>query len=326
MAPPRDPEDERTDPNLDEIEPEAPSPTAPPVETPQLFPLTRDVAARGARVRFVEIGEGPPVLMIHGYLANHATWDHLLDSFGTRFRTIAPDLPGFGDSEKPSPSRYAYNADAFAESLVDLVAALGLGRVAVCGHDLGGSVALTMAARHPSIVQRLVLVDPLVYPHRTDVYSRVATTPIVGPITFKQLSGRGLFTRYFKSRNYAAPEAAPAGKVDRFFEHFNAPAARESAYATLESLDDTRTLVALLPRVSVPTLVFWGRHDRLLPLDHGRRLVRELPNATLEILEAGHSPHEERAAEFEAKATAFLSGTPKTRGRTTAPSKRRERP
>ncbi|HEX7667160.1 MAG TPA: alpha/beta hydrolase, partial [Polyangiaceae bacterium] len=236
MAAPRDPDDERSDANLEEIEHDAPSPTIPPVEPQRIFPLTRDVAARGARVRFVEIGEGPPVLMIHGYLANHAAWDHLLDSFGKRFRTIAPDLPGFGDSEKPSPSRYAYNADAFAESLVDLVAALGLGRVAVVGHDLGGSVALTMAARHPSIVQRLVLVDPLVYPHQADVYSRVATTPVVGPITFKQLSGRGIFTRYFKGRNYATPEAAPHGKVDRFFEHFNAPAARESAYATLESL------------------------------------------------------------------------------------------
>lgn len=286
--------------------------------------VTRDVAARGARVRFVESGEGRPVLLIHGFLGSHASWDDAGDLLAPYFRTIAPDLPGFGESEKPPAARYKYDADAFAESLVDLVAALDLGRVAVIGHDVGGSVALTMAARHPAVVERLVLVSPIVYPYKPDLYSRLATTPIVGPIAFKQLSGPGIFGRYFRRRSYASPDRAPAGRVESLFEAFNAPAAREAAYATLESLADTRTLVALLPRVQAPTLVVWGRNDRLLPLDHGRRLVRELPNPSLEILDAGHSPHEEAPAELADKARHFLHGALKARGRT--PTSRRKSP
>ena len=147
MAAPRDPDDERSDANLEEIEHDAPSPTIPPVEPQRIFPLTRDVAARGARVRFVEIGEGPPVLMIHGYLANHAAWDHLLDSFGKRFRTIAPDLPGFGDSEKPSPSRYAYNADAFADFAprIDDGSAVGVARPTTAAAAASVATATTPA-------------------------------------------------------------------------------------------------------------------------------------------------------------------------------------
>ena len=285
-------------------------------ESPRRSILTRDVAARGARVRFVETGDGPPLLLIHGYLGSHSAWDEAVDGLSPHFRTIAPDLPGFGESEKPPAARYPYNVDVFAESLVDLVAALDLGRIAVCGHDLGGAVALMMAARHPSVVERLVLVDPIVYPHKADLFSRLALAPIVGPIAFKQLAGPGIFGAFFRRRSYATSEGAPAEKVPRLFEAFNAPAAREAAYATLESLADTRTLVALLPRVHAPALVVWGRNDRLLPLEHGRRLARELPNARLEIVEAGHSPHEEAAGAFAEAARAFLVGGLRTRATT----------
>ena len=278
-----------------------------PGDSPRRSIFTRDVAARGARVRFVETGDGPPLLLVHGYLGSHSVWDDAVDGLSAHFRTLAPDLPGFGDSEKPPAARYPYNVDAFAESLADLVAALDLGRVAVCGHDLGGAVALMMAARHPAMVERLVLVDPIVYPHKPDLYARLAATPLLGPLAFKQLSGRGIFGRYFQRRSYATPNAVPPARIDMLFDAFNAPAAREAAYATLQSLADTRTLVALLPRVHAPSLVVWGRNDRLLPASHGRRLSRELPNARLEILDAGHSPHEEQPAIFAKIAREFLA-------------------
>ena len=81
-------------------------------------------------------------------------------------------FPGFGASEKPDPQRYAYGWDAFADSIADLVAGLGLGRVHVCGHAMGGGVALALAARHPALVHKLVLVDALVYPIDEHVLER----------------------------------------------------------------------------------------------------------------------------------------------------------
>jgi len=272
----------------------------------KLQPVTRDVSARGARMRFVEAGSGPPLLLVHGYLASRLTWDDVLPVLARDFRLIVPDLPGFGESEKPPPARYPYTFDAFAESLVDLVAALGLSRVSLCGHSMGGAIALTLAANHPDVVDKLILVGPTVYPSGPDAVSRLAMVPVVGAVLFKQLYGRALFRSYFRQRVYGAAATIPWQRVDQLYELFNAPAAREAAYATMLSMLDTRPLVAKIPRVTAPTLVGWGRADRSYPVAHGRRLARELRSARFEVFECGHSPAEECPDAFADIARSFL--------------------
>jgi pimeloyl-ACP methyl ester carboxylesterase len=267
----------------------------------------RDVTAGGARVRFVEAGDGHPLLLIHGYLSSRLVWDDVLPGLATKFRVIVPDLPGFGDSEKPPPARYAYGFQAFAESLVDVIAALDLGRISVCGHGMGGGVALMLAARHPAMVENLLLVDPIVYPHKAHMLARIAGVPVVGPIAFKQFCGRTMFNRHFKERVYGAESKIPWTRVDHLFHLFNVPAAREAACATTRAIGDTRPLVALLPRVTAPTLVTWGRSDRATPVAHGRRLARELQNARFEVFECGHSPPEECPDAFVEVVCDFLA-------------------
>ena len=262
-------------------------------------PTTRDVAARGARIRFTEAGSGPPLVLVHDYLASRLAWEAVQPKLATRFRVIVPDLPGFGESEKPAPGRYRYSFDGFAESIVDLLAAIGLGRVSVCGHAMGGGVALTLAATHPHLVDKLVLVNALVYPPRQDPLSRIAGLPVIGPLVFKQLYGRMLFRTRF--------DGASSRHVDRLFEIFDVPAAREAAYATMLSMLDTRPLTASVPRVTAPTLVAWGRSHRASPLEQGRRLARELGGARFEVFDCGSSPAEECPEAFASAVTAFLA-------------------
>lgn len=268
---------------------------------------TRDVSARGARVRFVEAGSGPPLLLVHGYLWSRVVWDDVVPRLSRAFRVIAPDLPGCGDSEKPPPGRYPYGFEAFSESLADLIAALGLGRVSVCGHSMGGAIALTLAANHPDLVDKLILVDPVVYPSRSGAMTRVATIPVLGPLVFKQIYGRAMFRKFFRENVYASEGSIPSARIERLFETFNLPAAREAAYATMMATLDTRGLVASIPRVTAKTLVVWGRADRSVPVAHGRRLARELGRARFEVLECGHSPAEECPDAFVDVATAFLT-------------------
>jgi pimeloyl-ACP methyl ester carboxylesterase len=267
---------------------------------------TRDVAARGARIRFVEAGDGPPLVLLHDYLASRAAWDDVLPGLATRFRVIAPDLPGFGESEKPPPSRYRYDFDAFCESLADLVAALGLGRVSLCGHAMGGAVALTVAATYAHVVDKLVLVNPLVYPPRPDTLSRIAGLPILGPVVFKQLYGRSLFRSRFLE-GAATNDGAASRRVDHFFDLFDVPAAREAAYATMHAMLDTRPLTASVPRVKAPTLVAWGRTNRAAPVEQGRRLARELGGARFEVFDCGRSPAEECPEAFTSAVVSFLA-------------------
>ena len=280
--------------------------------------LARDVSARAARIRFVEAGSGPPLVLLHDGLASHETFLATLAHLSPSFRVIAPDLPGFGASEKPDPQRFAYGWDAFADSVADLVAGLGLGRVHVGGHAMGGGVALALAARHPALVHKLVLVDALVYPTDEHVLDRAGRVPVVGGLLWRQLMGHALFRTYVEGSVYSGCTEVPEGRVDAFFASFNAPAARQAAHATIVAKADTRPLVARLPRVTAESLVVWGRDDRMAPVEHGRRLARAL-KGRFEVLECGRCPPDEQPEAFAAIVASFLqSGGPSCR----APSSR----
>ena len=283
--------------------------------------LARDVSARGARIRFVESssssGSGTPLVLLHDGLASHETFLPTIDLLADSFRVIAPDLPGFGASEKPDPQRYAYGWDGFADSIADLIGGLGLGRVHVCGHAMGGGIALALAARHPALVHKLVLVDALVYPVDEHMLDRAGRIPVVGALLWRQAMGHALFRAYVEGSVYAGCTNVPAGRVDAFFAAFNAPAARQAAHATIVAKADTRPLVARLPRVTAETLVVWGRDDRIAPVEHGRRLSRAL-KARFEVLECGRCPPDEEPAAFAAVVASFLQSTPSCR----APSSR----
>ncbi|MDI3287552.1 alpha/beta hydrolase [Polyangium sp. 15x6] len=270
--------------------------------------VLRDVNARGVRMRVLEAGSGPALLLVHGFLVSHRSFDDIIDALAPRFHVIAPDLPGFGESEKPSPTRYPYGIEAFAESMADLIAAFGVGRASVIGHGMGAAVALTLAAEHPELVTRLVVEDALCYPFPLSLRGRLPLLPVIGGAIFKQLYGRRTFRSYFRDEFFRPGAALPHERIDQHYDFFNGPSARESAYAVLRAILDTRPIVARITRITTPTLVVWGRDDRIFPAASAQRLARELPQAKLAILDAAHAPHEERPREFADLAAQFLEG------------------
>ena len=277
---------------------------------PMLVP--KDVSARGARIRFVEAGAGAPLLFVHDFAASREVWSASITRLAQSFRVVAPDLPGFGASEKPDPQRYAYGWDAFSDSLFDLVAALGLGRVHVCGHGMGGGVALSLAARHPALVHKLVLTSALVYPPKEHALERAGRIPLAGGLLWRQLMGQTLFRAYVQSTVYSGASRIPAGRAVELYEAFNAPAGRQAAHATLVAIADTRPLVARLPRIHAETLVVWGRDDAIAPVEHGRRLAREL-HGRFEVLECGRCPPDEAPDAFASAVSSFLEAAPSKR-------------
>lgn len=274
--------------------------------------VPKDVSARGARIRFVEAGAGTPLVLLHDLASSRDVWEPTLTRLAGTFHVVAPDFPGFGGSEKPDPQRYAYGFDAFAESVFDLVAALGLGRVHVCGHGLGASVALSLAARHPALVHKLVLTSANVFTPNEHPLERAGRVPVAGAILFRQLMGYALFRTFVQGTVYSGATGVPAGRIDALFDAFNAPAARQAAHATLVRTSDTRPLVARLPRVTAESFVVWGREDRLAPVEHGRRLAREL-RARFEVFECGRCPPEEVPDAFATTLASFLEAAPPSR-------------
>jgi pimeloyl-ACP methyl ester carboxylesterase len=261
-------------------------------------------------MRVIEAGEGNPdhLILIHGFLVSHVEFDDVIDALAETFHVIAPDLPGFGESEKPNPARYNYGVETFTEAVADLIAAYGVGRANVVGHAMGGAVGISLAAQYAELVTRLVLVDPLCYLHPPNRKLRVPLWPVVGGAVFKQLYGRRTFRSYFRDEVYSEGAAIPHERIDLLYDYFNTPSARESAYAVLRSMLDTRTLVARVTRIRHPTLVVWGRDDRIFPASYALKLSREIPNAKLQLMNSGHSPHEERPEEFVAVVREFFEG------------------
>lgn len=274
--------------------------------------VPKDVSARGARIRFIEAGAGAPLLLVHDFAATRETWTQAITRLAEHFRVVAPDLPGFGSSEKPDPERYAYGWDAFSDSMFDLVAALGLGRAHVCGQGMGAGVALSLAAKHPALVHKLVLTSALVYPPREHALERAGRIPVIGALLWRQLMGQALFRAYVQGVIYSGASRLPTSRASELYEAFNAPAGRQTAHATLVAIADTRPLVARLPRVNAETLVIWGRDDEVAPVEHGRRLAREL-RGRFEVFECGRSPAEEVPDAFAAGVRAFLEATPASR-------------
>src|SRR6478609_11555949 len=189
-------------------------------------PVHRDVTASGVRLRVAEAGVGTPVILIHGLFVDHTSWDLVMPELAGSFRVIAPDLPGFGTSEKPPPSRFPYGIEAFAEAIADLYAGLELGPAAVVGHALGGAVALTLAARHPELVSRLVLVDSLCFDAPVDSRRKLAQVPVLGAFVLKQLWNRATFRGLFRDVIVADREAFPLDKIDLYYDAFNDPESR----------------------------------------------------------------------------------------------------
>jgi pimeloyl-ACP methyl ester carboxylesterase len=269
----------------------------------RVLPRIADVRAKGIRLRIIEYCDpelalnAPTVIMLHDFLANKSSFQDCAELLCDHFRVITMDLPGFGESEKPSPSRFGYTYAAFAEAVLDVSAALNLARMTVVGHGLGGSIALALAARHPAVVENIVLENPHIYRTEWPTSVHVASLPIIGRLAFKQFYGERSFHSMFQSKG--------GGQDKRSFEDFGSPAARESAHSTLMTMRDTRSLVALLPRVRASGLIIWGREDRYAPVHHARKLARELPGSRLEVMSAGAAPHEELPTEFSRTLLAF---------------------
>src|SRR5271163_1746695 len=143
--------------------------------------VLRDVTARGVRTRVLEAGSdrSPALVLVHGLYTSHRSFEDVIEPLSARFHVIVPDLPGFGESEKPSPARYGYGVEAHAEAVADLIAAFGVGRASVLGHAMGGAVAMTLAAEHRELVTRLVVEDTLAYPSRRSLRARLPLIPIV---------------------------------------------------------------------------------------------------------------------------------------------------
>jgi pimeloyl-ACP methyl ester carboxylesterase len=273
----------------------------------------RSVDTDCGRLSTFEAGTGEPLVLIHGLGATKAEFLPTVPALAPGFRTIAVDLPGFGDSDKPFPA--AYNARFFARWMEALLDALGLDRVHLLGHSMGGRVAIEVGMRHPDRIKRLVLMTPSMawLAERPWAPALKLVRPELG---FLQPAPRAFVEGVIKRLVPDADSHFVAPALDEFLRAYLTPRGRVAFYAAARNiyLEDPKEFWGGLEALAPESLFIWGRRDGLVPIGFARHVRERLPSAQHCELDCGHVPQLERPRELHAALTRFLSGTARATG------------
>jgi pimeloyl-ACP methyl ester carboxylesterase len=276
----------------------------------------RHANVAGINLFYCEAGPkgAPTVVLLHGYPSSSRMYDPLIPLLADRYHLIAPDYPGFGQSEAPAPSRYRYTFDHLAETTETLLRQLKVDRYVLFMQDYGGPVGMRMALGQPQRIHALVFqnansyveglgpkwagiakywADPASHPEQDDAF-----------ISFEGAKQRHL-------GNSPNPERYNPETWEEEFALLSRPGQRE---IQAELLYDYRTNVAAYPvwqawlRQNRPqTLVLWGRYDPSFIVPGALAYSRDVPAAEINILDAGHFALDEQAAKVGQLTSGFLA-------------------
>jgi pimeloyl-ACP methyl ester carboxylesterase len=267
---------------------------------------TEYLELEGSWIRYAVAGGGPPVLLVHGWLSSSRVWERLAGRLAQRFTVYSLDLAGFGESDKPLSG---YGVRNGSRLLYAFCAHFGLTRASVIGHDLGGAMAVKLAADHPDVVGRLVLVCAPADEDQIDLPTMLwlATLPVVGPI-FYALGRAFRPVRKLWMRPFVAdPGDLTEEVVDDAGRSTPAAAAQTLSIARREI---SRGRLARQARIiKIPLLVVAGEEDQIVDPQSVGVWAGGVDKAEICLIDGcGHLPMIERTAEFDAQVLAFLTG------------------
>jgi pimeloyl-ACP methyl ester carboxylesterase len=265
-------------------------------------PASRFIAVDGMRVHYRDRGAGPALVLLHGSNSSLHTWEGWVSALSPGHRVVTLDLPGHGLTGPHPEGRYT--AAGMAEFVDHFVAALKLDRFSIGGNSMGGDVAWHYALEHPERVERLVLVDPYVFPQAPAGVLRLFALPFIGRLS-SWITPRFLVARALRDV-YGDPARVSDAVIDRHYALLLREGNRDASRRRFsEPRDDG--LTARLHELRMPALILWGSLDRWISPLNGERLVREIPGARLVTLEGlGHVPMEEDPARSVAPVLVFL--------------------
>lgn len=252
----------------------------------------------GERIAYREAGAGEALLLIHGMAGSSATWRAVIPQLAEKYRVVAPDLLGHGESAKP---RGDYSLGAFAASLRDLLDELGISRATVIGQSLGGGVAMQFSYQHRDYCERLVLIGSGGLGPDVNWILRILSAPgaeLVLPLVAPQpvLNVGKKLGAWLASAGIQSPRA---GEMWNAYSSLSDRQTRQAFLRTLRSVVDYRgQAVSALSKIhlshGLPTLLIWGEQDRIIPVDHGYAAHDAVPGSRFEVLAGvGHFPHAE---------------------------------
>jgi 4,5:9,10-diseco-3-hydroxy-5,9,17-trioxoandrosta-1(10),2-diene-4-oate hydrolase len=276
------------------------------------MPQDRYIKIGNINTRYWAEGDkGSNVILIHGLGASADIWMHNISALSEGYRVYAPDLVGFGRSDKPDVK---YSPSYMAAFINDFIAALDIKHACLMGLSLGGGVALQYVLQFPEKVEKIVLVDSAGLGREMPLAMRLATIPVMGEL---MLSPSRAGMAFVLKQLVHDPAVITDDLIDLYYElNFSQGAAKTvlsvlRACATIRGgrADVLDPIIKNLDNIKIPTLIIWGREDRLFPVRHACFAREKIPDSHLYIFEqCGHMPNFERPEEFNSVVLNFLGG------------------
>jgi pimeloyl-ACP methyl ester carboxylesterase len=244
-----------------------------------------------------ESGRGDPLVLLHGVGTSREVWRHVVPALAASRRTIAVDLPGFGDS---APAGDGFNLDEVARLVADAAESRSNGPFDLLGHSLGGAVAVVLAGRRPDAVRRLVLLAPAGFAPRARVVAVVAGAVGERYLAARRAVGRPLVGSALARRVLLWNAVADGGRISPPDARFMLDASRHArrVRSAVEAVV-ARDLRPELAAIRSPLGLLWGERDRVVSTSAMRALAATRPDIVAEsIADAGHVPQIERPGDF----------------------------
>jgi len=268
----------------------------------------RNVDVAGASANYVEMGEGPPLVLVHGLSGAWQNWLENIPHFARSHRVVAVDLPGFGASPMPP---WKISIPAYGRFLRDFCERLGIDRCSLVGNSMGGFIATELAISDPERVDELVLVSAAGI-----TFARTRREPAMvlarlgwaaAPIAFR-FHMAGIMRPRLRRIAFQGVFHDPAALRPELLVEVTAPALRSPGYP-----DAITTLVGYdirdrLAEIEVPTLVVWGRNDRIVPVPAALSYEKRIGDNAQRVIfdRCGHVPEMERPVRFNRVVEEFL--------------------
>jgi pimeloyl-ACP methyl ester carboxylesterase len=272
----------------------------------------RRVELPGAEVSYVELGEGEPILFLHGISGSWQNWLENLPHFGRGRRAIALDLPGFGASPMP---RWEIDMPAYGRLVHDFCEKLGIEGATLVGNSMGGFIAVEAATATPGRFNRLVLVSAAGIINTWNPEERAIATAWAWKTFGPHFANRSrLIVLRPRARQLVfGPFVRYPGRLreDLLLEQIESGLKRADGFGDALHAVIRHDIRERLGEIGIPTMIVWGQSDRVIPMAAALSYHRRIPDSRLEIFErTGHVPQLERPARFNALLDDFSPASP----------------
>ena len=257
----------------------------------------RHVTVNGNKIRYIEEGDSKnTIVLLHGLGGMAERWFPVVPFLSKKYRVIAVDLIGYGQSDKPQVD---YTPEFFRDSILGLLETLSLEKVFMIGTSLGGEIVAECAATQNSAIKKIVMVAPAGIMKKS--------TPVLDAYTMAALYPNHESVKTAYQMMMGEKKEISSQSVENFISNMTRPNSKMAFLSTLLGMKNSPVITEKLKLIKIPALLIWGDADKMIPIEYSKEFASSIPDCNFVVMNGcGHTPYEEKPNEFSKIVLDFL--------------------